>query len=65
MNPSGKGEHELPKDLEDGDSKIVFTLNIYNSITERNWPFNVTIIEGENLLDAFLRGWKNTDMFPR
>ncbi|KAJ8039252.1 Trophinin [Holothuria leucospilota] len=64
MNPSGKGERELPKNIEDGDSKIVFTLNINNSITERIWSYNVTIIEGENLLDAFLRGWRDIDMFP-
>lgn len=62
LNPTGVGRHELPKDIEDGASTVNFTLNIFNDILQRNWLYEVTILEGENLLDAFLRLWKDAEV---
>lgn len=58
----GNSRKELPKDIEAGDQTINFNLRIYNGITQMGQTYNLTIIDGETLLEAFVRAWKNPEL---
>lgn len=59
LNPSGSRGNELPPDIKEGDATTKFTLVVFNKLSQRKWTYNVTILEGESLLDGFLRLWKD------
>lgn len=63
LNPNGNGGRELPKDIEETDETITFTLTVINAVKDIKWEYNVTLIEGEDLHDSFLRLWKDPDVY--
>lgn len=54
--------HDLPKKILGCHSKVNVMVHVVNNITQESDGFNVTIIEGENLLTALKRAWQSPDI---
>lgn len=52
----------LPFVIEDDSESLNFSLVVFNNLTGEYGGFNLTILEGENLLHAMYRAWKNPDI---
>lgn len=55
----GHAKAELPPRIQQDDETVTFTLYVINEMRQEHSGFNVTILEGETLLDGLHRAWKN------
>lgn len=56
------GYDEFPGLIREKDESFVLTLYVVNEITGEKTQYNITMLKGENLIDALLRAWKDPEI---